>query len=150
LGRFFDWAIPLDIEHRRKASGSIGNVPENQAAFLHGPAPIGEMIGAARHAAAFAEAQFWANFSSTRSPPSVALIQAKRTPAAVHTAPIDIALIFGDIDAANLIIAGPGKRASPVTPPAQPPASQREAEQDNEPRTKNERGKYRIDVRASP
>jgi len=74
------------------------------------------MIGAARHAAAFAEANF-GQISHRRGRRLGRLDPGEANTSGVHTAPIDIALIFGDIDAANLIIRRARKRASPVTRP---------------------------------
>src|SRR5580704_2200810 len=121
--------IPFDIEHRRQGVRIVGDMRRKpRRLFLHRPAPIGEMISAAWYARGFRRGPILREFLVDAVAALGRLDPGETNARGAHASPIDIALIFGDVDAANFvirraleeIIAGDAARA--------PAGEQREAE----------------------
>jgi hypothetical protein len=86
------------------------------------------MIGAARHARGFRRGPILGKFLIDAVAALGRLDPGEANTSGVHTAPIDIALIFGDIDAANLIIRRARKKSVTGDPASATACQQREAE----------------------
>src|SRR5262249_25435106 len=70
----------------------------------HGPAPIGEVIGAARHACGFRRGPILGEFLVETVAAFGRLDPGEANARRAHAIPIDIALVFADVDTANLVI----------------------------------------------
>src|ERR1700732_5188194 len=72
--------------------------------LLHRPAPVGKMIGAARHARGFRRGTLLREFLVDAVAALGRLDPGEANAGGAHASPIDIALIFGDVDAATSVI----------------------------------------------
>src|ERR1700730_14470923 len=77
--------------------------------LLHRPAPIGEMIGAPRHARGLGRSPVLGEFVVNPVPALSRLDPGKANTRRSDAAPIDIALVSRYVDTANLVIARSGQ-----------------------------------------
>src|SRR5262245_3145180 len=111
--------VPFDIEHRRQSGRVVWNMGFKPGRLLlHRPAPIRKMIGAPRHARGLGRSPVLGKFIVDPIAALGRFDPRKAHTRGAHAIPIDIALVSGYVDAANLIIAwsrqkiGPGYAAS--------------------------------------